>query len=338
MIGTFLAIEGVARARYVPPGAYAEYLRRAEASLGTASRDVLLFGTCLAKQNLDDTVLSGALGKGTRVHTLAAAGTTSLDWYIGLRDQIGTEHIDRVVVAYAPGDLVLDATNWQTQGLDLASWASVREMAWWNCASSPLLPGECVQDLYTRKASFVLRNRNYLANRVWDALGARWDLREPADLAGQPPPPGAPPAPPGPGAPGPSARDADPSQRGPAPVSPLSPTSANDARAVAQERAAVHYLQRFVTIARTADKPPLFIELAPAPGSAAVNPRMKAFVRRILADLRVDVVVPSTEGVTFEDDVHVTKAGRAVLTRAVVDALRTHDSTQENAPGDGAGG
>ena len=317
VLGTFVGAEGVTRAWYVPPGQYAAQLRATEARLGEASREVLLFGTCLAKQNLDDEGLAGALGPGTRVHALAAAGTTSLDWYVGLRDQLGTARIDRVVVAYVPGDLVLDATHWQTQALDLARWPSVREMAWWNCASSPILPGECVQDLYARKASFLFRNRNYLANRVWDTLGARWDRRAPAPVATRP---GPSPQAPGTRPPG-------------GIVAP--PTTA--ARAAAQERAALHYLQRFVTVARTARNPPLFIELAPAPGSAAVNPDMNAYVRRIVRELRVEVVVPSNEGVTFEDDVHVTQAGRVVLTQAVAEALRTHDVPEENPPAGDAG-
>lgn len=304
VLGTFVGAEGVTRAWYVPPGQYAATLRATEARLGEAPRDVLLFGTCLAKQNLDDELLAGALGHGTRVHTLAAAGTTSLDWYVGLRDQLGTARIDRVVVAYFPGDLVLDATHWQTQALDLAQWPSVREMAWWNCASSPLLPGECVQDLYVRKASVLFRNRNYLANRIWDALGARWPQRPPVPVAAS-------------------------GTRPPNVVVALQTTAA---RAAAQERAALHYLQRFVTVARTARNPPLFIELAPAPGSAAVNPHMTAYVHRIVRALGVEVVVPSNEGVTFEDDVHVTQAGRVVLTQAVAEALRTHDVPEEKPP------
>ncbi len=309
VFGTFVGAEGVTRARYVPPGRYAATLRVTDARLGEASREALLFGTCLAKQNLDDELLAGALGPGTRVHTLAAAGTTSLDWYVGLRDQLGTARVDRVILAYVPGDLVLDATHWQTQALDLARWASVREMAWWNCASSPLLPGECVQDLYARKASFLFRNRNYLANRVWDGLGARWPQRPPAPVAA------------------PGTRPPD--------VVVAPPTTA--ARAAAQERAALHYLQRFVTVARTARKPPLFIELAPAPVRVDVNPDRTAYLRRVVRELRVEVVVPSNEGVTFEDDVHVTQAGRVVLTQAVAEALRTHDVPEENPPAGDAG-
>ena len=99
----------------------------------------------------------------------------------------------------------------------------------------------------------------------------------------------------------------------------------------------MHYLKRFVTVARMARNPPLFIELSPAPGSAAVNPQMVAHVRSILREMDVEAVVPSIAGVTFEDDVHVTKAGRAVLTRSVAEALRTHAVPREIPPVGDAG-
>jgi Xaa-Pro aminopeptidase len=62
-----------------------------------------------------------------------------------------------------------------------------------------------------------------------------------------------------------------------------------------------------------------------------------AFLRRVVRELRVEVVVPSNEGVTFEDDVHVTQAGRVVLTQAVAEALRTHDVPEEKPPAGDAG-
>ena len=92
----------------------------------------------------------------------------------------------------------------------------------------------------------------------------------------------------------------------------------------------MHYLKRFVTVARMARNPPLFIELSAAPGGAAVNPRMTGHVRDILRGMDVEAVVPSIAGVTFVDDVHVTQAGREVLTRSVAEALRAHAVAREN--------
>lgn len=163
-----LALEVGVRVAYTAPGELMGKLDHARATLRADAADVLVFGTCIADQALDRPPLERALGAAGRVHSLSAPGAGPMDWYLTLRRALDPELVDGVVLVYTPGDLSIPTLTWQSQTMDLMDLYSMREVAFWACTD----PG-CVADLYARRTSLFYRNRPYLANRVWTAVGAR---------------------------------------------------------------------------------------------------------------------------------------------------------------------
>jgi hypothetical protein len=288
---TLGATEAAVRAAYEAPGELPRRVRAAVAALDAPGRDVLVFGTCLGEETLDHTSLAGALGPDARVHSLASAGTAPLDWYLALRNVLEPSTVDLVTVAFAPGDLRLPGLTWQTQTVDMADWTSIREVAWWSCTRDGATDPECVAELYLRKSAHLYRNRAYLANRAWHALGLR---AAPVTEAG-----GGPTMAPGPLG-----------VRGAAPAT------------------ALYWVRRFVEVVRDAGKEPLFVELprnpehgTPADRALREDGRQKALAS--LSALGVEVYAPPPPVGEYTDDVHVTAQGRALLTASVAEWLRT---------------
>jgi hypothetical protein len=281
-------VEAAVRSAYVAPGDLPARVAHAAATLDPIGTDVLLFGTCLGEETLDHTTLADSLGRGARVHSLASAGTAPVDWYLALRNVIDPASVDLVVVAFAPGDLMLPGVTWQTQTLDMADWTSIREVAWWNCTQSGGVDAECASELYLRKASLLYRNRPYLANRFWSGLGLRAEAAtgSPHGAAGP--------------APGQAAR---------VPASPL------------------YWVQRFVDVVRESGRDPVFLELPRNPDHGTdADRRMRADMRAdmlaALGRMRVEVHSPEAPRGDYTDDVHVTRAGRDRLTAGVAEWLR----------------
>ena len=178
-LGLAVLVVGLAelgvRRLYTAPGAYAGRVAQAREALGSKGVDLVLFGTCLAEETLDRATLADALGPDVRLHVLASAGTAPLDWYLALRTLDAAGSVDALAVAFAPSDLLAAQVSWQTQSLELADATATRELVWSACTTPDTTDAECVADLYLRRGSQLYRNRAYLANRLWRALGLRVD-------------------------------------------------------------------------------------------------------------------------------------------------------------------
>lgn len=271
------------RAMYRAPGAFPERVARARDSLDHGASDVVLFGTCLGEEGLDHAALARALGAGARLHPLAAAGTAPLDWYLALRNLDAHGGVDALVVAFAPSDLAATQLSWQTQTLDLADWTATREIAWSSCTTPAGTDAECVVEVNLRRASQLHRNRAYLANRLWHALGVRID---------------------GTGETSPVARDAA--------AAATTPPSYWLRRFLETARAR-HREPLFVELP---GNPVL-------DGARAWRQReqVRARVLAALRGMRARVVSPEAPPDGFLDDVHLTADGRRRLTDAVAPSL-----------------
>lgn len=168
--GTLLAAEGAVRAGYTPPGELAGKIAEARATLSPVTPDVLVFGTCIGAQTLDHGLFERSLGTAGSVHRLTAPGAFPMDWYLTLRQLLDPDLVEMVIVVFTPGDLYQPTATWQSQTYDMMDGYSMQEVAYWACTDTA-----CKAELYLRKSSLLYRNRAYLGNRVWTALGARRD-------------------------------------------------------------------------------------------------------------------------------------------------------------------
>lgn len=275
-------VEAAVRASYTAPGDLPARVARARATLDADGTDVLVFGTCLGEETLDHATLTTALGPDARVHSLASAGTAPVDWYLALRNVIDPASVDLVVVAFAPGDLLLQGVTWQTQTLDMADWTSIREVAWWNCSRSGSVDAECTSELYLRKASLLYRNRPYLANRFWSGLGVRAE----AGVTGAGPPPGA---------------------RGPASPVYWVQRFVDVVRESGRDPV-------FLELPRNPDYG--------SDADRRMRADMRDDMRAALGRMGVEVYAPDAPRGDYTDDVHVTRAGRDRLTAEVSAWLR----------------
>ncbi|MEN9786492.1 MAG: hypothetical protein RLZZ299_1756 [Pseudomonadota bacterium] len=285
LVGVLVVIgaELVVRASYTAPGAFTGRVAQARAALHTDRVDLVLFGTCLAEESLDQALLSDALGPGVRLHVLAAAGSAPLDWYLALRDLDAAGSADALAVAFGPSDLAASQVSWQTQALDLADWTATREIVWSTCTTPGGRDAECVADLYLRRASRLYRNRAYLANRLWHVLGVRVDSMRVSD-----------------GRPG--------AEHEGATTPPL------------------HWLRRFLEVARGRGREPMLLELPGNPEEPGDETRrqraqVRGRVRSALRGMRARVVSPPAPSEGYVDDVHVNAEGRRALTEAVAPML-----------------
>ncbi len=165
---TLLGLEGAVRAGYHPPGELLPKVEKARASLDPEKPDLLVFGTCIAYQALDHDVFDNGFGAAARVHDLSAPGAFAMDWYLTLRNVLDPALVDMVIVLFTPGDLSVPSITWQAQTYALMDPTSIREVADWSCPDTT-----CRTELYLRKFSLLYRNRAYLGNHLWTAVGAR---------------------------------------------------------------------------------------------------------------------------------------------------------------------
>lgn len=177
-----LALEAYARLGYHAPGELPRKAAAARAGLRSDAVDVVLYGTCLGEQTLDDRLIGARLGERGVVHNLAAAGTETMDWFLAQQNVLDPDNLDATVVLYIAGDLVRAPSPWRSQALDLARWGDIRELAYWSC-SSP----DCVAEFYLRRASFFYRYRAYFGNFVWWQAGARAPAGKGTPPEGMPP-------------------------------------------------------------------------------------------------------------------------------------------------------
>lgn len=164
LIGSELAV----RAGYTPPGELAGKVKEARATLDPTRPDILIFGTCIGTEAINHERLEADVGGGGKVHLLTAPGAFPMDWYLTMRNVLDPSLVEAVVLIFTSGDLSTPTLTWQSQTYDLMDWVSMQEVADWSCVDSA-----CRQDLYLRKSSLLYRNRAYLANRLWTAIGAR---------------------------------------------------------------------------------------------------------------------------------------------------------------------
>ncbi|GDX83730.1 hypothetical protein LBMAG42_55410 [Deltaproteobacteria bacterium] len=167
---TLGAAEASVRAGYTPPGELAGKIGEARATLSPTTPDVLVFGTCIGAQTLDHGLFERTLGSTGSVHRLTAPGAFPMDWYLTLRQLLDPALVDMVIVVFTPGDLYQPTATWQSQTYDMMDSYSMQEVAYWAC-----MDAACKAELYLRKSSLLYRNRAYLGNHVWTALGARRD-------------------------------------------------------------------------------------------------------------------------------------------------------------------
>lgn len=170
VLATLGAAEGAVRAGYTPPGELSGKVAEARATLSPTTPDVLVFGTCIGAQTLDHGLFERSLGTGGNVHRLTAPGAFPMDWYLTLRQLLDPALVDMVIVVFTPGDLYQPTATWQSQTYDMMDSYSMQEVAYWACTDAA-----CKAELYLRKSSLLYRNRAYLGNHVWTALGARRD-------------------------------------------------------------------------------------------------------------------------------------------------------------------
>ncbi len=161
-------LELFARHGYHAPGELPRRAAAARASFRDDAIDVVLYGSCLGEQALDHRLIGERLGARGVVHSLAAAATDTMDWFLAQQDLLVPGNLDATVVLYMTGDLVRGPSLWRSQALDLARWSNIRELASWSCST-----GDCVAEFYLRRASFFYRYRAYFGNFVWWQAGAR---------------------------------------------------------------------------------------------------------------------------------------------------------------------
>jgi hypothetical protein len=134
----------------------------------TPGTHVVVFGTCLGDAMQPEAV-EQTWQKG-KIYNLSFKGSTALEWYLILHHSIQNDpDLAAVVVVMGGNDLHLRSSPWESQILDLATWADLPDLMRNGCTT----PG-CAVELAARKASFTYRARAFLALQVWKSL--RTDL------------------------------------------------------------------------------------------------------------------------------------------------------------------
>ena len=166
---TLVGLELGVRAIYEAPTPLLDKARAyAELPVGP-TRDVLLLGTCLPEQILDEDRVSRALPPDVRLVELASAATGPMDWALALRHHIPTDApVSALILAYGKSDLTIEPDPWESEMMDLAALSDLPLLMEIGCQDT-----DCWAEMGLRKASRAYRYRGWLANRLWNTLGTR---------------------------------------------------------------------------------------------------------------------------------------------------------------------
>ncbi len=297
-----LGFELAVRVLYSPPAPMRDKAIEYEASPHGGGPELVILGTCLPEAIIQPEILGDRLGGNTRIYNLATPAGTARLWVLFLRHHVPAEaQIEALLIPFGAMDLTKLMAPWESQAMELATWGDVPDMVDWACDDLA-----CGAELTLRKGYRTYRHRGYFANWFWAAMGTR------APIPGSMLSPG----------------DVDPSDRmvdggpqlawgaGPKPVEPTDPT-----RFV--------YLEELLALSAEMGIPAFF---TPLPTRAKVsghggmdNPEY----RRVLIETieggggrYLDLAsIPGLAPSHFEDDVHLTGEGRALVTVALGDAM-----------------
>lgn len=155
--------------------------------------DVVILGTCLAEQELDERRIAAAWGGGA-VHGLGTAGTGPMDWALAVRNRMpaGVEH---VVVAFVTGDLQNALAPWESRTPELMRLRDLPEV-WETCdaggavadkANSPEIEPRlrCRIELTLLRGWPAYRYRGFVSATVWKWWGAEAQAAQ-STIGGQP--------------------------------------------------------------------------------------------------------------------------------------------------------
>ncbi len=129
--------------------------------------DVVILGTCLASQELNDRAVATAWGKG-EVHGLGMAGTGPMDWALAVRNLL-PDGVERIVVAFVPGDLQNAVPPHESRTTELMTVADLPDV-WMSCPTGSRT--HCGTELALSFAWPAYRYRGFVAAKIWASVGA----------------------------------------------------------------------------------------------------------------------------------------------------------------------
>lgn len=168
--GTLWATEWAVALGYHPPERLRERAWQAVASMEEGRKNLVITGTCLSEQQIRGDVVQRVLGDGWKVHNLGGRASGPADWYLLLKNRLPAEKLDGIAVAWVRGDLSTHVPTWESQVLDLATFADLPLLTETSCEGD----AGCALDLGLGKVSAAYRYRGLLANMFWTKAGAHW--------------------------------------------------------------------------------------------------------------------------------------------------------------------
>lgn len=183
---SLLGLELGVRATYDAPTPLLDKAAEYAALPKDGHRDILVLGTCLPEQILDEDRVAAALPADLRVAELASAATGPLDWALALAHHIPDDApLAAIILAYGKADLTIEPDPWESELMDLATVGDLPLLLSIGCQDA-----DCYAEMSLRKASRAYRYRGWLANRMWTGLHTK--VPTPSRAAGDTAGPGGP--------------------------------------------------------------------------------------------------------------------------------------------------